>query len=104
MITYFFSVKKQYDSSSIELLYAEFGNNIPLYLLLEGGQGLNYLFCLHMDKQKIEEICEKHKYEINGSWYGNGFIEVEISDDLYNNNYQAMISYSNGANYVLEYR
>lgn len=102
MLTYFFSARQYSNSSSIEVLCKEFGENIPQCLPLEGGEGINYLFCVNMDKQKIKEICKKHNFEINGEFFNRAFTEVEVNDNTYNNNYYATISYDGTNHYVLK--
>lgn len=118
MIVNFFSVRVTVKSSNINELHKSFGVNIPMYLPLEGGSGINYLFCVSSDINNIIKICELHNYKINN--FVSKEDEPELSDDLinkmnnyaftkkdiqyelYNNNYHVTISYCNNENYLLE--
>jgi hypothetical protein len=84
MKAYFFSVRQQYDSDHIDVLYESLGS-IPKYLPLEGGTGINYLFCVSREIEQIKQICENHKYKVNG------FTEVVIQDEKYNNLHKVSI-------------
>jgi hypothetical protein len=97
MSVYFFSVRKYDESSPIQILWNAFGSNIPYYLPLEGGTGINYLFCIKNTKEVIVDTCNKHKYIIN-----SGLTNVEIVDSMYNNMYTATISYTDPSYYVLK--
>jgi hypothetical protein len=82
MKAYFFTVRQQYDSDHIDILYESLGS-IPKYL---AGTGINYLFCVSREIEEIKQICEKHKYKINGI-----FTEVVIQDEKYNNLHKVSI-------------
>jgi hypothetical protein len=95
MLVNFFSVRWTNESSSIDELYDSFGENIPKYLPLEGGTGVNYLFCVKGCAKDIFEICKNHKYKVNGfcleedEFDDYSFKKIEVDDDKYNNNYYA---------------
>lgn len=57
MLTYFFSVRKQSDSSPIETLHHDFGENIPCYTTLEGGQGRRQLSVLFERGCQFLALC-----------------------------------------------
>jgi hypothetical protein len=72
----------------IEKLAEKFGDNYPQYIQLEGGTGINYLFCVDT-KIDVKGICDLYKYEIYEEPY-----EMEIDLELYNNNYKIYPDYS----------
>lgn len=77
----FFVISSSYDNSlKIELLYKLFGENIPKYKINEGGIDFNYLFCVESNVD-VKSICENNNYKIGK------FIEEEIDEKLYNNEY-----------------
>ena len=95
MLVYFFSVRQNENSSPIEILHTEFGKTIPQYSALEGGEGINYLFCIHATKETIVDICNKHNYSINSS------IGEEIDENVYNDTYRAGCCYDGVKSYTL---
>lgn len=97
MSAYFFSVRKHNESSPIQELWNAFGNNLPRYMPLEGGTGINYLFCIKNTEDVIVDTCKKHKYTIN-----HGLTKAEIDDGMYNNMHTVGISYTGSSYYVLE--
>ena len=98
MISNFFSVKVTEKSIDINELYKSFGENIPMYLPLEGGTGINYLFCVKGDTKNIFEICRNHYYDVNGCFDSDefddyAFKKIEIEDEKYNQNYYPCPTY-----------
>ncbi len=83
-------------SLQIQELWHTFGD-IPHYTPLEGGTGINYLFCVNATKQAIADVCKKHNYTINR----DDLTEVEIDDSMYNSMHRASLSYSGPSDYVL---
>jgi hypothetical protein len=73
---------------SINVLYKEFGTNIPRYLPLEGGDynGPQYLCCVDR-KIDFETICEKYKYKYYPPY------KFIVEEEKYNNLYQIRSSY-----------
>ena len=63
---------------SISKLYKAFGNNIPRYQALEGGDynGPQYQFCVDMNVD-FESVCEKYNYKTYPAYK----FEVEKSKD-----------------------
>lgn len=118
MKAYFFTVRPpplcDYDEhwSIMKKLHQEFGENIPLYLPLEGGP-LSYLFCVSMDPHEILNICHKNNCEISGysddeeERYKEMFLrraiyEQEIDSAKYNSEYITSICYIAKPMYDLE--
>ena len=97
MLVYFFSVRQNENSSPIEILHTEFGKTIPQYSALEGGEGINYLFCVHATKETIVDICNKYNYSINSIL----MTEEEIDEGVYNNTYRAECCYDGIKSYTL---
>lgn len=98
MIVNFFSVRQNENLSNIKDLYKSFGENIPLYLPLEGGSGINYLFCVVGNTKDLFEICKSHHYDVNGCFDSDefddyAFKKIEIEDEKYNPNYYACPTY-----------
>jgi hypothetical protein len=75
---------------SVNILYKAFGNNIPRYLSLEGGDynGPQYMFCVDR-KVDFETICENYKYRYYPSY------KFEVEEEKYNDSYQIHSSYYN---------
>jgi hypothetical protein len=71
----------------IELIYLAFGDDIPQYTPLEGGVGINYLFCLNDTEENIKKICNENKC------IPYNFTEIEINDRMYNSKYRAATKY-----------
>jgi hypothetical protein len=83
MYVYCFTVQIPVGSSTnIDTVHREFGDNIPKYLPLDGGNynGPQYLFCVNK-KIDIIGICKKHGALIKGAEL------LEIDDKEYNNKY-----------------
>ena len=99
----FFSVRVTPQSVPIATLYNALDPVGPRYTGLEGGTGLNYLFCVILTKDKILETCEKHGFEVNGLLYPS-FDEVEVEEARYNPSYHAVPCYGRTASYALEKR
>lgn len=99
----FFSVRVTPRSVPITTLYNALDLVGPHYTGLEGGTGLNYLFCVNLTKDKILETCEKHGYEVNGLLYPS-FYGVEMDEARYNPSYHAVPCYGGTASYALEKR
>lgn len=99
----FFSVRVTPQSVPIATLYSALDPAGPRYTGLEGGTGLNYLFCVNLTKDKILETCEKHGYEVNGLLYPS-FTAVEVEAARYDPSYHAVPSYGGTASYALEKR
>lgn len=90
MYVYCFTVQVPVGSNAnIEDIYSEFGDNIPKYLPLEGGDynGSLYLFCVDK-KIDIIGICKKY-----GALFKSAEL-LEIDSDKYNNRYTIYQSYS----------
>ena len=87
---YFFNKNIQY----INLIYKEFGKDIPKYLEYKDKQ--TFLFCV--DKSvDIINICKRYGYIINDLY------EMKIDDNTYNNNYTIFPTYdSSDVKYILE--
>lgn len=105
MIVNFFSVKATNKSHNINILFNDFGANIPRYLPLEGGSGLNYLFCVAGDSNILAELVHNNGYQLNGL-YGTtdnhiAFTQLVVDDDMYNREYQAGIQYFSEGGYFL---
>lgn len=75
---------------SISKLYKAFGNNIPRYQPLEGGDynGPQYQFCVDMNVD-FESICEKYNYKTYPAY------KFEVEKSKYNNKYIISSSYYN---------
>lgn len=99
----FFSVRVSDQSVPIQTLYSALDPTGPHYLGLEGGTGLNYLFCVNLTKDKILETCEKNGYEVNGLW-SPSFYAAEVDAEHYNSAYQATPCYNGKSSYELEKR
>lgn len=84
----------------VSTIYKAFGENIPRYLPLEGGdmKGLEYLFCV--DKNvNVMEICKKYNYKCK-DW---AIKEYELEEEKFNRDYQIYSSfYSHQKPYYLE--
>lgn len=97
MLVAFFSVRATNESTPIEALAMEFFN-APRYLPLEGGTGMNYLFCVNIaDRRHVDAICKRHNYEVSTS-----YTFLEVNDNQYSPQYQAAIRYGPGDPYVLD--
>lgn len=72
----------------IDIVYAEFGEDIPKYLIYEGGQGRTYLFCID-ESIDVIKICKKYNYLIDDE----AFHKMEINDETYNNDYTIYPTY-----------
>jgi hypothetical protein len=72
----------------IEKLAEKFGSNYPCYIRLEGGTGINYLFCVDISID-VKSICDLYKYEIYEEPY-----EMDIEQELYNNTNMIYPDYS----------
>ena len=86
-----FTVQRPIDNNnSVNILYKEFGTNIPRYLSLEGGDynGPQYMFCVDRTID-IETICDKYKYKCYPTY------KFEVEELKYNNLYQVRSSYYN---------
>lgn len=113
MKAYFFTVSPlEACTVLMKELHVQFGQNIPMYLPLEGGGPTSYLFCVAMDPHEILNICRKNNCEISGysddeeEQYKEMFLrravcEKEISNEKYNSQYIATVSYT-GEGYELE--
>ena len=116
MKAYFFTVRGLWSLTDytfdVKYLHVQFGENIPMYLPLEGNGPASYLFCVAMDPHEIFNICRKNNCEISGysddeeEQYKDMFLrravcEKEICSDMYNSQYIATISYTGGG-YELE--
>lgn len=75
-------------TETIDLLYNEFGSNIPKYLPLEGGTytGVEYLCCVD-NKLNIELLCHKHNF----TYYH--LVTINIDESQYNNEYRIAVNY-----------
>lgn len=99
MLVNFFTVRWSNKSAPIDELSNNFGQNIPKYLPLEGGTGVNYLFCVSGNSKDLFEICKKYNYKVNGfglednEFDDYSFKKINIDDDKYNNNYYACPTY-----------
>lgn len=82
----------------IDSLLDWFGDG-PRCLLLEGGEGFQYVFCLKHSPQEIIRICDELGCEILGLWERDArfisrvFKAVEVNDEEYNSDYAVSISY-----------
>jgi hypothetical protein len=112
MKAYFFTVRQSLPDCIFDIkeLYVQFGQNIPMYLPLEGHA--SYLFYVAMDPHEILNICRKNNCEISGysddeeEQYKEMFLrravcEKDISNEKYSSQYIATINYT-GEGYVLE--
>lgn len=85
--------------SCIDSLLHWFGDGIPKYLPLEGGEGFQYVFCLKHSPQEIMRICDELGCEILGLWeredrfISRVFKTVEVDDREYSSDYAVSISY-----------
>lgn len=83
MFVHYFTVHTlQSFSKTIEIIYKEFGENIPIYLQYEYGDSVTYLFCVDVGID-IVEICKKHNCPVGGPLF-----EIEIDEKIYNNSYK----------------
>lgn len=75
---------------TVNTVYKAFGENIPRYLALEGGnyKGPDYLFCVDRNID-IEGICNKYNYKCEPE----RFKKYEVDDAKYNNQYQIIPTY-----------
>lgn len=71
-------------TGNIDLLYNDFGSNIPKYLPLEGG--LEYLCCVD-NKLNIELLCHKNDF----TYYH--LLTIKIDKIQYNNEYRIAVNY-----------
>lgn len=81
-----FTVQRPVENdTSVKVLSDAFGNNIPRYSPLEGGdyKGPLYLFCVDSNVD-FKSICNKYKYR----YYSYSVYEFEVNEEQYNNNYQ----------------
>ena len=99
MLVNFFTVKHTPASCAVDELYKKFGPNTPQYLPLEGGSGLNYLFCVNSDIDTLVKIVDENGYKVNGTCMP--FTQLMVDDAMYNSKHMASISYGKGASYVL---
>lgn len=83
MFVHYFTVHTlQSSAKTIEIIYKEFGENIPIYLKYEYGDSVTYLFCVDIDIAVVE-ICKKHNCPVGGPLF-----EIEIDEKIYNNSYK----------------
>jgi hypothetical protein len=75
---------------SISKVYKAFGENIPHYLPLEGGDfnGPLYMFCVDRNVD-FENICEKYNYRYYPAY------KFEVEEDKYNAGYEIRPTYFN---------
>ena len=100
MLVNFFTVRKTANSSPIDEMCEMFGNNIPKYIEIEGGESATYLFCVNSDDSSIIDVCNQYKYELIGRtfdetrkiWHNLCFTLTEIPKGTYNSNHQASSS------------
>ena len=82
----------------INIVYKEFGANIPKYLQYEGGQGRTFLFCVDASVNVIN-ICRKYNYLVDDE----DVHIMEIDDDTYNNSYTIYPTYDNDSPFILHH-
>ena len=97
--TFFNSSKIYVDNIDdiINIIYAEFGQNIPKYFKYSDDHYIKYLFCV--DKYiDVVTICKKNNFTIDNLY------EMEIEFDTYNNDYTIYPTYDsdNGSYYILK--
>ena len=94
-----FIVKRPLNNSTdIKVLYNEFGNDVPKYSPLEGGDylGPEYLCCVDATID-IKSICDKYGYIIRRSY------NMNIDPLQYNSKYKIYINYSSSNIYAEGY-
>lgn len=88
----------------IDSLLDRFGAG-PRCLPLEGGEGLQYIFCLKHSPEEIMRICDEFGCEILGLWeredrfISRVFRGVEVDDGSYSSDYAVALSYDPGQPY-----
>lgn len=78
-----FTIKRPINNNiDVSVVYKEFGDNIPKYNALEGGDylGPEYLCCVDANIN-IKSICDKYNYVLRGSY------KMNIDPSNYNSNY-----------------
>lgn len=100
----FISVKKGDNGSPIKQLCEDFltdssRKDMPQPMLLEGGQGINYVVCVSIiDKDEIERICNKNMYTLQDF----SIISSEVDDNTFNLSYRVTMRYFEDPMYSLE--
>jgi hypothetical protein len=99
------------EDDSIDSLLDRFEDGIPKCLPLEGGDGIQYVFCLKYSPEEIMRICDEVDCEVLGLWERSEMFisrvlkEVAIDDAAYNSEYAVTISYDPMRPYYgLEYK
>lgn len=83
MFVHYFTIHTlQSSAKTIEIIYKEFGENIPIYLQYEYGNCVCHAFCVDIGIDVVE-ICQKHNCPVGGPLF-----EIEIDDKIYNNSYK----------------
>ncbi len=98
IVNCFTITRKSENPTPINIVYEEFGNNIPKYLQYEGGTGgITYLCCVEI-RVDVRSICEKYDYEC-GTLYQ---IEI-VGEEMYNNSYTIYPTYKKeGPQFILQ--
>ena len=81
MLVHYFTVPTA-QSMAVDIIYKEFGENIPIYLQYEYGNCVCHAFCVDIDIDVIE-ICKQNNCPVGGPLF-----EIEIDDKIYNNSYK----------------
>ena len=81
----------------IDIVYAEFGKDIPKYLIYEGGQGQTYLFCVD-ESIDVIKICKKYSYVLDDE----ALHKMEINAETYTNDYTIYPTYENDPPFKLQ--
>jgi hypothetical protein len=71
---------------NIDIIYNEFGDNLPRYYKIENSNYSEYLFCVDVNIN-IKNICYKYNYKINNLYI------MDINEKEYNNLYKIKFNY-----------
>ena len=108
MNVYFFYVRTPPNGESVKQLAECFGQNNPRYTPLEGGIGMNYLFCLNNDIDTIISVCATNGCELPDLeenipiFRRRAFIQVSVDPQKYNSWHRAVLKYFSNTHYELE--
>jgi hypothetical protein len=100
----FFRIKimpENYVREAIVQFKKELGPNRPKENALEGGSGIQYLFCSDKRKNEIIQLCKKYNFEEMSDY---DIKEVEVDDDKYNDKYEATATFYDNIGYKLKPR
>jgi hypothetical protein len=98
----FFRIKimpEKYVKEAISSFKKDLGTNIPKGVALEGGSGIQYLFCSDKRKNEIIQLCKKYNFEEIDDY---DIKEVEVDDEKFNEKYEATSTFYDNVGYKLK--